>query len=82
MQPGLPTPTSTIYENDQVVGILLDNAIEIEILQGTYKEYRPTGAGQEIYVAQVTYGENEAKVVGPTSHIVALYFVEPEDSTI
>lgn len=72
-QPESPTPPE-IFNNEQVVGVLLENGVKLKVKKGTYKEYRMS---EEIYVAEVdSIGHENQKVVGPTRKIMALYFVD------
>lgn len=67
-----PREPTNVFDNDQVSRLLLHNGYEVEVLQGSYKEMRPTGGGPEIFIAQDTAtGHN---VCGPTSNIMLIWF--------
>lgn len=73
-----------LFKNDQVIGALLSNGTRLHIDRGTYREFIPRDAegnesGPEIFTARDTCSpDGEDNMVGETSNIIVLWFVDEE----
>lgn len=77
-RPLRPSHPSMLYKNEEVTRILLDNGLAIEVQKASYKEYRPTGSGPEVFLAiDSSTGEY---MVGPTNQIKVIWFTPERPS--